>query len=451
MLQSFLQYIHKHQLFTTNHRLLVGVSGGIDSMVLCDLLLKNKFSFQVAHCNFQLRGEEAHTEEKFVNAYCQQHQLPVYSIRFDTENYAKEQKLSIQMAARELRYQWFYSLLQQHQLDFLLTAHHLNDNIETFFINLLRGSGLNGLKGIMPKQNNTVRPLLFAKRSEIEDYALQHQVAFKEDSSNFCDKYLRNKLRLHILPQFIELNPSFEETMQAELNRLRETSILLTEVLEQKKKDLLQPHPLGFSINIHQLKQTKTPALLLHELLKNFGFNATTILDVEKSLDASSGKTFYSPSHQLTKDRTLLLISPIPTQTENLCFEIGEQEIGEQEIEVHKPVHLRLSKTVVKEIPANRLCGLFDLDLLSFPLKIEGWKKGDKFMPLGMKNFKKLSDFFSNEKYSIPEKQQQWILKTNTNEIVWIMGRRIDERFRVSEKTKQCLQIEILNQQNDSL
>ncbi len=440
MLRLFQSYIQEEQLFSREEKLLVAVSGGIDSMVLCHLLLKAKYTFAVAHCNFKLRGAEADADEALVKNFCVQEQLPFFTRHFNTTAYATAHKLSIQMAARELRYNWFTELMLEQGFDKLLTAHHLNDNIETFFINLIRGAGINGLKGILPATHRIVRPLLFTTRSNIETYASEQQVLYRNDSSNACDKYLRNKLRLNIIPKLKELNPAFEETLGDELRRMREVQTLVASVLEEEKKHCLIKEGNWTKISIEKLLQSKTPSLLLFGCLYEFGFNPPVIRNVESSLKGEPGRVFYSTNWQLTKDRNFLVLSP------RKPYKQGVEPIFIEETckEIREPLHLLLSRTTDKTLNPgkNKVC--FDADLLQFPLHLARWQQGDKFMPLGMKGFKKLSDFFTNEKMSLPEKQEQWLLKNSNNDIVWVIGRRIDERYKITGRTKQVLQVEYL-------
>ena len=437
MLQSFEQYIHKHRLLTKQNNLLVAVSGGVDSMVLCDLLLKAGYMFSVAHCNFQLRGEEANGDEELVKEFCVLNNIPFFIKKFNTAEYAAEKNISIQMAARDLRYNWFSELMIEHKFDKLLTAHHLNDNIETFFINLIRGSGVNGLKGILPENKGIIRPLLFAKRNDIEAYATENKVKYRNDSSNASDKYLRNYLRLNIIPKFKELNPSFEDTMEAELSRLRDLQGLLNRTIEQEKKDCVKKENGFVKFDIERIKKSEIPSLLLFELLKNYGFSSALVQNIENCLDAESGKIFRSDDFQITKDRKFLILSELK---KDLAQE-SKFLIEEMNAIIDKPLKLKLHQKSNFEITNNKNKIGLDADKLVFPLSIELWKKADKFMPLGMNGFKKLSDFFTNEKMSLPEKERQWLLKSK-GDIVWVIGRRIDERYKITEETKHVLEIE---------
>jgi tRNA(Ile)-lysidine synthase len=443
MTEAFNAYINKQQLFTKNNSLLVAVSGGKDSMALCVLLKDagyNKFS--VAHCNFTLRGKEADADEAFVKAYCEKNRTPCFHIKFNTNTYAKEKSISIQMAARELRYRWFNELMVEHGFDYLLTAHHANDNIETFFINLLRGSGINGLKAILPKQGKLIRPLLFATRAEIDAYVKENKITFREDSSNREDKYLRNYLRLHIIPAFKKLNPSFEQTLTDEIEVLQQTNLILTKEVEKQRKKLLTKDGDALKINIDKLNKTKASKLILFELIKDLGFNSSQSNDIYNSLQAQSGKTFVSNTHALIKDREFLIIKPKADDNTPSEFLIKKEDK-----EINHPIKLNITflKGNINSIPKKDFTSnkaFIDADRITFPLTVNKWKQGDKFIPLGMKGFKKLSDFFTAEKASLFDKQNQWILRCN-DDIIWLVGKRMDERFKVSTSTKNICVITV--------
>lgn len=436
MTEAFTTYINKLKLFSKNSTLLVAVSGGKDSMALCSLLKDTGFIYCVAHCNFSLRGAEADRDEKFVINFCKKNNINYFHTRFNTLVYAKKKNISIQMAARELRYNWFNKLIAEHNFDYLLTAHHANDNIETFFINLLRGSGINGLKAIVPKHGKIIRPLLFATRVEIDSYIKKHKILFREDSSNKEDKYLRNYLRLHIIPVFKKLNPSFDQTLSNEIEILQQTNFILKKEVEKQKKRLITKDGDGSSlkINIDKIKKTTASKLILFELVKVFGFNSSQASDIYNSLQAQSGKTFTSDTHVIIKDRLFLIIKKVE---ENIASEFL---INESDTEINYPIKLKitflkgnLNTISTKDFTANK--AFIDADKITFPLFVNKWKTGDKFIPLGMKGFKKLSDFFTSEKATLFDKQNQWMVRCK-NDIVWLVGKRIDDRFKVTASTK---------------
>lgn len=436
MRETFAANIKKNALFSNADRLLLAVSGGLDSMVLCDLLLKLGCDISIAHCNFQLRGEEADADERLVSEFSRSNKLQFYSQQFDTRKYAAEKKISVQMAARELRYNWFSRLMQEEGFAYLLTAHHLNDNIETFFINLLRGSGINGLKGIEEKKGNAVRPLLGFTRAEIEAYARQYKIAYREDSSNSEDKYLRNYLRLHVIPKLKESNPAFEETFAAELKNLKQAHGIIQEYVEQARTEVTSVAEGVFRIDIDKLRQKKSSSMLLFELLRKYHFNSATVNKIEESLDAGSGKLFYSDTHELLRDRQYLLVRPIATTNRE------ETVLIQKDVSViTAPVHLQLSHATEQAEYSENTVQL-DSDKLVFPLRLEKWKQGDRFYPLGMKGSKKLSDFFTAEKMSLFDKENQWLLKSG-EDIVWVIGRRIDDRYKITAQTKNYLTVEL--------
>jgi tRNA(Ile)-lysidine synthase len=436
MIKAFTTYIQTQKLFKPTNNLLVAVSGGADSMSLCHLLTNAGFTFTVAHCNFNLRGKEADADEKFVVDYCKKNNIKCFTKKFNTLVYAENKGISIQMAARELRYNWFNELLAKHNFDCLLTAHHANDNIETFFINLLRGSGINGLKAILPKKDKLVRPLLFATRAEIEAYIAKSNILFREDSSNKEDKYLRNHLRLQVIPALKKLNPSFEKTLSTEIEILQQTNLILKKEVEKQRKKLLIAEDDTFKISIKKLEKTTASKLILFELLKDFGFNSSQSNDVYDSLQAQSGKVFSSIGYNLIKDRDFLII-----EKSNVKFVNEEFLIQVNNTTITHPINLSISyingniNAISKKDFADNKAYL-DADKLTSPLTLNKWQTGDKFKPLGMQSFKKVSDFFIAEKATLFDKQNQWIVRCK-QDIVWLIGKRTDDRFKVTTSTKK--------------
>jgi len=438
VLSFFTKNIESKNLFTKSNKLLLGVSGGKDSMVLADLLLKAGYSFSVAHCNFCLRAEEANAEEAFVSSYFKQKNIPVFSIRFDTNKYAEENKLSIQMAARELRYNWFKQLKNEHNFNYIVTAHHLNDNIETFFINVLRGAGINGLKGIPEKTETVVRPLLFASSKQINEYISANNIQYKEDSSNSEVKYLRNKLRHQLVPLLKEINPNLEETFSKEFNYFREANNLIEKTIAKEIENISTGVNNEVSYEIKKVLNSNHVGLLLHYILKQYSFDSSIEAQVLVAIKAGqSGKLFLSKTHTCLLDRDAIIIKENKTvsATQSYTIEKNSNFISE-------PINLHFE--IVEEakiIVADDLVCL-DFEKLTFPMQLRKWKEGDSFQPLGMKGTKKLSDFFVNQKYTIFQKEEQWLLTSN-NEIVWIVGKRIDERFKVNETTTKTLVISL--------
>ena len=413
---------------------MLGVSGGKDSMVLADLLLKAGYNFSVAHCNFCLRKDEADLEEAFVVSYFKEKNISVFSTRFNTTEYANENKLSIQMAARELRYNWFKKLKTEHQFDYIVTAHHLNDNIETFFINVLRGAGINGLKGIPEKTETVVRPLLFASSEQIKEYITSNNIQYKEDSSNSEVKYLRNKLRHELVPLLKEINPKLEETFSKEFNYFKEANNLIEETIAKEIENISSSANNEVSYEIKKVLNSNHIGLLLHYILKQYSFDSSIELQVLDAIKAGqSGKLFLSKTHTCLLDRDAIIIKENKTNSANQSFTIEKNTDF-----ISEPINLHFE--IVEEakiiIDDDLIC--LDFEKLTFPLQLRKWQEGDSFQPLGMTGTKKLSDFFINQKYTLFQKEEQWLLTSN-NEIVWIIGKRIDDRFKVTETTKKTL------------
>lgn len=439
MVKEFLSNIEKQSLFKKKDKLLVAVSGGVDSMVLCHLLKTAGFNIHAAHCNFQLRGVEADEDEQSVKSFCEKNKIPFLSKRFETKNTAKKKKISIQMAARELRYEWFNELIKSKGFKFLLTAHHLNDNIETFFINLCRGTGLKGLKGIEEKHNNIIRPLLNFKRKEIENYAKENKIPFRTDSSNNDDKYLRNYLRLKVIPMFKELNPSFDNTLNSEINLINKYYRFLQKHISVEKSNVVESNNNTVKINIKELLNTTEPQLILFEILNEFNFNPSTVNDVFQSINGIPGKRFNSETHTLIKDRAYLIIEQNQENT------IEDTFIKKGQSHIKKPVNLKLKQVPFFELTRDTHVIHIDADKLVYPLKLRHWIQGDKFKPFGMKGFKKLSDYFKDLKLNHFDKKNILILENGNKEIIWILNHRMDDRYKIGEKTKHILKLEIVD------
>ncbi|MEZ4787148.1 MAG: tRNA lysidine(34) synthetase TilS [Flavobacterium haoranii] len=418
--------------FLKESKFFIAVSGGIDSMVLVDLFRKSNYKFSILHCNFQLRGEESEAETQFLRNFCRANQI-YYSIRyFETEQYAKEQKLSTQLAARELRYNWFQEKLNQNNFQYLLTAHHADDNLETFLINLSRGTGLEGLTGIPAQNDYIIRPLLPFSRDEILAYAEENNLIWKEDSSNASDKYLRNKIRHQIVPILKELHPTFLENFQKTQEFLNESQALIEDEVNLKYNDVVQEDENKKVISIGKLFELQNWKTYLYHWLKPYRFTAWN--DIYNLVIANSGKQIFSDEYVLLKDRTSLLLFK---KTNNF------QSYFLNEYEKSLKVPLKIAKSKVHNISNPSKHVIFvDEDKLSFPLEIRKWKEGDVFHPNGMQGKKKLSKFYKDEKYSLFDKENQWLLCSN-NEIVWVIGKRADERFIATETTHNIIKIQL--------
>lgn len=429
MLKDFKDFVAEKGLLKKADKTLITVSGGRDSIVLCDLFYKAGYSFAIAHCNFQLRGKEADQDEEFVKKTAQKYKVQFFVKRFETDKLAKENKLSIQEAARVLRYQWFEEIREENGFDFIATAHHKDDSIETFFINLVRGTGIAGLTGIEAKRGNIIRPLLFADRKEIDDFVKKNKLKFREDSSNASDKYLRNKIRHNIVPLFDEINPSFKKTLSEEIERLKDVKAVFNHFVESAEKEVLKNNV----ISIPALKKILFPSVLLYEILKKYNFNGDVAADVFSSIDSEPGKVFYSPTHRLVKDRQSFIIAEKKDEKYSDLFQVAASNK-----KLNQPIKLEFSKLQNKKglkIPADNNIVFLDYDKLQFPLELRKWKRGDFFYPLGMNKKKKLSDFFTDIKLSIPEKENTWLLCSG-GKIVYVLGKRIDEHYKVAKDTK---------------
>jgi tRNA(Ile)-lysidine synthase len=429
MVEEFKKFVVENALLKKGDKTLITVSGGRDSVVLCELFYKAKFPFAIAHCNFQLRGKEANDDDAFVKKLAAKYKVEFFSKRFKTKAYSEKNKLSVQEAARVLRYEWFEEVRSKNGFDFIATAHHKDDELETFFINLTRGTGIAGLHGILPKRGAIIRPLLFAGRNEIDAFVKKIKLQFREDSSNASDKYLRNNIRHNILPLFEKINPSFRNTLSEEIKRLSEVEKVYNYFIESSAKRILRNN----SISISALKKSKFAEVVLYEILKKYQFNSDVAEEVFASLDSESGKQFFSITHRLVKDRQRLIITKRNSAKTKSVFSVSQNTKR-----LVAPFKIELSKVENSDsfkIPKDNKIASLDFEKLKFPLEIRKWKEGDFFYPLGMKKKKKLSDFFIDIKLSLPEKESTWLLCSGI-EIVYILGKRIDERYKVGKETK---------------
>ncbi len=434
MLQKFKEHIVLQFPFLKEKKLLIAVSGGVDSMVLTHLFKTLNYTFSIAHCNFTLRETESDKDEQFVIETGKKFDITTFTKQFLTEDYAKTNKLSTQIAARELRYQWFQELVIKHQFDYILTAHHADDNLETFLINLTRGTGIDGLTGIPAINKNIVRPLLIFSREEIVSFAQKEHIDWREDESNSSTKYTRNKIRHQVVPILREINPSLLDSFQKTTAYLEGSQQIIKDAIHQLKNNAIVVESGVTKIDISILKQLSNSKVYLFELLKEYGF--TEWNDVVQLLDAQSGKKVFSKSHRLLKNRGFLLLSKIESTTTNAEFTLEENTSA-----IENPISLSISK--VTEIGNSSLQTIFvDADLLSFPFQIRKWKNGDFIYPLGMRGKKKLSKFFKDEKYSLVDKEATWLL-TFQDQIVWIIGKRQDQRFAASKTSKNILKISV--------
>ncbi len=435
MLENFQNHINQKLPFLKEGKLLIAISGGVDSVVLVDLCHKLGLNISLAHCNFNLRGNESDGDENFVIQLGDDLDIEAFTESFDTEGYSVLNKVSIQMAARELRYFWFDELAQQLEFDYILTAHHADDNLETFLINFSRGTGLDGLTGIPEINNKFVRPLLPFSRENVVDYAKEHKLEWRVDSSNASTKYLRNKLRHEIIPILKEINPSLLQSYQGTINNLSDTADIVEDSMELFLKDAIvaiEDNKIVFKIEA--FKKYNNPKAYLFEALKDYGF--TEWNDVVNLLDAQSGKYVLSNTHRLIKHGETLLLSEIVSDELEAIF------IEDITKEVETPFGM-LSFSNVDEVSHNNTNAIFiDKQLLKFPLHIRKWEMGDVFFPFGMIGKKRVSKYFKDEKMSLLDKESSLLLCSD-EDIVWIINRRADNRFRVTEDTKEILKIEL--------
>ncbi len=436
----FLSTLENQCGVSMSQRLLVAVSGGADSVALLHLLVKAGFDCMVAHCNFSLRGAESDEDELYVRQLCSHLNVVCNVNHFDTKGYAAQKGVSIEMAARELRYQWFHELMQTENISLVATGHHGNDAIESFFLNLARGTGIKGLTGIAWRRGKVIRPLLFARSSEIITYCEAHKLKYCSDSTNTDVTILRNKIRHQIIPLFEQINPSFFHAMQYNMGFLKEVSEVFSNEIDAFKEQFVAATDEEYLIPISKVKDYPQKKSLLFEVLNPYGFNGAVIDEVIKGLEGIPGRQYFSDTHRLVRDRyNLILTRIIPDQKNSFYIQAGETEIIE-------PLKLKIrlfDKEPDFQFSTNPKVAHFDAELVDFPLELRKWRKGDSFQPLGMSGFKKLSDFFINEKYSLVQKENIWLLISN-NDIIWIVGKRMDNRYKVSQSTKRILEVSIV-------
>ena len=426
------KYIEEKHLFTFRDKVLVALSGGADSVALLRVLLVLGYRCEAAHCNFHLRGEESDRDESFVSELCQSLGVTLHVTHFDTVTYASQHHVSIEMAAREMRYDWFEQLRKERGMAVVAIAHHRDDSVETFLLNLIRGAGINGLKGISPHNGPIVRPLLDMNRQDILDYLHSLHQSYVTDSTNLQDEYMRNKIRLNILPMLRGLNPSVSESIAETSKRLSDVSLIYNKEIEAGKKRVMEK---AGHILISRLMEEVAPAALLFEILYPLGFNSVQVGDVFRSLSAQPGKRFVSAEWEVLRDRTELIIR---ARTE--CDELSENvpELVMETVEI----------TSGFVIPKDKDTACLDADKVVQPLTVRRWQPGDKFVPFGMKGKKRVSDYLTDRKFSLFRKEHQYVV-CSADRIVWLVGERSDDRFRVTEDTKRVLIMRIMVE-NDS-
>ena len=419
-------FIEERNLFALNDKVLVALSGGADSVALFRVLTDLGYKCECAHCNFHLRGEESDRDENFVRALCNEIHIPLHIKHFDTEFYAKEKQISIEMAARELRYDWFEELRKETGATVIAVAHHRDDSVETFLLNLIRGTGINGLKGIQAKNRYIVRPLLETSREDILNYLDYLKQDYVTDSTNLQDEYLRNKIRLNLLPIMKEMNPSIMESIQETSQKLSEVANIYNQNRKENLKTSIQTTKEGDSLHIQTILEDSAPLSLLHEWLSPVGFNPSQIKDIHQSLKKNqSGKRFISNDWEVLRDR------------EHLILQHKQKEENVPEIDI---VTMEINNDFI--LLKDKNIAFLDADKVVLPLEIRKWKKGDKFVPFGMKGQKKVSDYLTDKKYSLFQKEKQYVA-CSEGKIVWLIGERTDDCFKITEKSKRAVILKI--------
>jgi tRNA(Ile)-lysidine synthase len=452
LLYGFIESIRKQNLFSPKDKLLLAVSGGVDSVVLCELCKRAGFDFMIAHCNFKLRGKESESDKEFVKKLSDKYGVRFFLKEFDTEKYAAENKLSIQEAARALRYEWFEELVNS-QLSIvnknpdihhspltihLLTAHHADDNAETVLMNFCRGTGLHGLTGIPVSYGNIKRPLLDFTKAELLAFAGENKLEYVEDSSNLSSKYTRNLFRNEIIPAISKVYPQVSQNLAGNIERFKEIEKLYKLAVSGIKKKLVKVKGSEWHIPVKQLMGYNNRALI-YEIISEFGFNEKQIDEVVKLADSESGKYIDSPlfQYRIIKHRHWFIISPVNSaESGTIIIDDNTRSTGFEEGLLQFEI---TTTSNLKPQTSNKIACL-DAKEISYPLILRKWKTGDYFYPLGMNKKKKLSRFFIDQKFSKPEKERAWVIESN-KKIIWVVGHRIDDRVKLTDKTKSVLQI----------
>lgn len=415
-------YIEEKQLFSMGEKVLVALSGGADSVALLRVLLRLGYTCVAAHCNFHLRGAESDRDEAFVRALCQELKVPLQVTHFDTEAYASRNALSIEMAARALRYRWFEQVRQEVQADVIAVAHHRDDSVETFLLNLTRGTGISGLKGIAPVNGKVVRPLLEVGRSEILAYLEELNQPYVTDSTNLEDVYTRNKLRLNILPALREINPSVDDSIMETAHRLAEVEAVYKDAVGKACRRVMEKEG---CIHINRLLEEPSPQAILFELLYPLGFNASQLKDIYRSLSAESGRQFYSRQYRLLRDREYLFIQK--RENEPACLMLNQKV---------------MDVAAVQSLLRDKSIACLDINKVRAPLVLRKWQSGDRFVPFGMKGFKRVRDYLCDRKFSLFQREEQYVVCSG-EDIVWLVNERTDNRYRVTEKTTAVLVLSV--------
>ena len=438
LLQKFVEYVQCNHMFESSDKILLAVSGGVDSVVMTDLFKKAGFRFGIAHCNFHLRGDDSDSDENFVRSLAEKHHVPIYCASFDTKSYAKEQKLSIEEAARKLRYDFFHTTAQKYAYQYIATAHHNNDAIETLFINLIRGTGITGLHGIRPVNGDIIRPLLTFSRQEIKCYATLNELPYHEDYTNNETIFLRNKIRQQLIPLLKEISPQIEKTMMRNMANFSDAEEIYHAAIEEKRKEIVTQKNGKYYLTKSKIRKLKPANAYMFEFLRDFGFNSTTTTQILMSLD-KIGSSFFSATHTVLIDRNHIIIKQLQQSSDT-----SEYLIYKNATSTEVPVKLifETSDNIINNnTHTDNNTIIVDHSKLQYPLILRKWRHGDRFQPFGMIGKRKVSDFFKDNHLSLFEKNEKWFLCNNDGKIIWIVGMRMDNHFRVNLSTTKVTKI----------
>lgn len=446
MLEQFRGFIDENALLPDKGKVVLAVSGGVDSVVMTDLFYQTQIPCIIAHCNFQLRGQESDEDEDFVRTLSAKYGYEIRVRKFEVKQEAEQNNQSVQMMARDLRFKWFDELIEEPGLELVATGHHFDDQVETFFINLFRGTGVSGLRGMLARQGNVIHPLLFATREQIEEYARQRCLPFREDHTNKTLKYQRNQIRHTLLPAIEKVAPHYRNSFRKTFRYLHHDEVMLKSLVSRTMSEITQNDGEVLYINKSQLKKIPFKELIIPYWLQKLGFHEDIALKLLEALPGLSGKQFFSHSHRITVDREHLILEPYYEKTVNQKYYVypdtGSVTSPISLVFKRQPKDNNFVFTKVSEV------ALLDYNMLEFPFEIRKWQHGDKFIPLGMSGMKKVSDFFTDIKLSIPDKENIWLLFSANGDLVWVMGHRIDHRYRITGETSEILKIELFKEPN---
>lgn len=444
MLNKVKQFIAEKHLLKADRLYLVALSGGADSVALLLVLKELGYSIEAVHCNFHLRGEESLRDEQYCKGLCEREDIPLHIAHFDTKEYADLHKVSIEMAARDLRYKYFFQLKDDLQAAAICVGHHKEDSVETILINLLRGTGLSGMMGISPDANSIIRPLLSVSRQEIEQYLEERNVNYVTDSTNMIDDVVRNKIRLNIIPLLQEINPSVNDAILTTAQHLTDANIILQDSLEKTVKKGVLKSGESIKIDLSVVKSFPVPTYFLFHVLKPMGFTTVQIEEIGRHTDGQTGQIWTSTTHELTHDRGFIYVHQRQKEGRSKLV------LPEKGLYVFDDkCSVRLSETDIRGeegsvFSRNPLVADLDASLVRFPLTLRRTQEGDRFVPLGMQGSQLVSDFLTNLKRNRFEKRDQMVLVDAADEIVWVVGLRINDRFKITPKTTDRLRIELL-------